>query len=564
MRRYILAHPLAFALAVGLAAIVQASAPLLTLVSMFVIDTVHTGDSRDLLGLIPIVVAIFIFFALSVVFNGYAMVNYTTKMTFTLRKDLFTAIMDTKISDFSQDNSAKYISVMNNDINTITQKYFSSIVEIVKFIITIVVAGIIMVTIHPILALVIGGISLSPMLGPMIFSKRLVTTQFLVSTQTMVLNQKIKDYLSGFEVIKTFGVEKNIIPKFLTAADNARKASQKAGVAGFNMAAVTMSTLVAVSLTTYIIAGIFAARGSITLGAVVAVAGLSGYIQHPIHMISNLWGSIKSTQGINQQVLDMIGQKDSTTRPVKVGKLAGDVVLSNVNFSYTPTAPALKNIHYTFKKGGKYAIVGHSGSGKSTLTKLLLGYYDNYSGDAILNGANIRDIDRESLYNVVSALPQNVFLLDDTLKNNITLYNDFTQDQYHRALSKANLLPVIDALPKGADTLLGEGGNTISFGERQRVAIARALLKGSDILILDEATSNLDNVVAQSIEKSIVDMEGLTCIFVTHRYSKDILTQCDGIIVMKDGEIFEHGTFDSLCHARGYFYSLYHGSVLEP
>lgn len=559
MRRYILAHPGAFLLAALLGVVMQASGPLIALVSMYVIDAVNTGETGQLLSFIPIVAVLFAFFGLAVSFYGRATINYMTKMSYTLKKDLFKSIMDTSIADFSQEKSGNYISVMNNDIANIVQQYFASITEAIKFAATVAVAIIIMLTIHPLLALIVGVISFSPMIGPMIFSKQLVRTQLVKSTKAMIFNQKVKDYLSGFEVIKTFGVEKNIEPKFLQVADEMRKADNKAGAAAFNVGAVTIATVAAVGLGTYIIAGIFAVNGAITVGAVVAVSALSSYIQQPIHMISNLWGQVKSTKAINERVLAMMEKKGTKPRDVKISKLDGDVVFTDVSFSYNENGdtPALKNINYTFQKGKKYAIVGHSGSGKSTLTKLMMGYYDNYTGNAIMNGANVRDICRESLCNVVSVLPQSVFLLDDTLKNNVTLYNNYTDSEYQNAIAKANLVAVENALSNGADTILGEGGNTISYGERQRVAIARALLKGSDILILDEATANLDNLVAHAIEKSIVEMEDLTCIFVTHRYSKEILEQCDGILVMKDGEIFESGTFEELYGAKGYFYSLY-------
>ena len=557
MRRYILTHPWAFALAVLFGILSQAGSPVLALVSMNLIDAVNAGDASAIISFIPIIIGAVALFTGTTVMYGRLAMYYNTKMALTLKKDLFRSVLGTKISDFNHENTGNYVSVMNNDIGIISQKYFNAITEIIKFTATVAVSVVVMITIHPVVALVITVMSLSPFLGPLLFSKQLARTQLNASAKKMLLNQKIKDYLSGFEVIKTFGVEKNIEPKFLTVAEGERRAVCKAGAAAFNVAAVTLAAVTAVSFLTYVIAGFFVLRGDITIGAVVAVVSLSGYIQQPIHMISNNLGEMKSAKGINERVLKMMEKRDGKPRNIKINGLGAGVTLENVTFSYADNEPVLKNISYHFKRGKKYAIVGHSGSGKSTLTKLIMGYYDNYTGSALLNNASLRDIDRESLCGAISVLPQNVFLLDDTLKNNITLYNPYSHDEYQNAVEKASLCQVADALPRGADTVLGEGGNIISYGERQRVAIARALLKGSDMLIMDEATANLDNAVAHSIEKSIVEMDDLTCIFVTHRYSKEILTRCDGILVMKNGELFEHGTFDELYEAKGYFHSLY-------
>jgi ATP-binding cassette subfamily C protein len=154
-------------------------------------------------------------------------------------------------------------------------------------------------------------------------------------------------------------------------------------------------------------------------------------------------------------------------------------------------------------------------------------------------------------------MQQNVFLFDDTLKNNITLYNSYPDEKLNDAIESAGLSGVIKMLEKDSQTFIGESGNTLSGGERQRIAIARSLIRGCDILILDEATANLDNETAYNIEKSLIETPDLTCIFVTHRYTKDVLSKCDDILVMRDGELIEHGTFDSLYNRKGYFYSLY-------
>jgi ABC-type multidrug transport system fused ATPase/permease subunit len=396
----------------------------------------------------------------------------------------------------------------------------------------------------------------------------------------------------------------------------AEKSRYEAGKVSVNVGTFSGTMLVATQILTYLVAGYFVISGSITIGAVIAIAGLNGSIMTPIQYVSMNIANIKATKEIRDGLFNAVHPADLYIRD-KEANFSEGIKLENLSFSYeapnasvspkkqisepkitmltpkpgqsvedmlaeiginmseatvldasditlealknimndpesvVPPGAALKNVNYTFKPGGKYAIVGGSGSGKSTLLRILMGYYDSYIGSARVGGNEIRDINRESLYKSLSMMHQNVFMLDDTLRNNITLYNPYSDDDYINAVRKAQLLP------QGSETKVGEGGNTLSGGERQRVAIARALIKGSEVIILDEATANLDNETAYSIEKALLDTPDLTCIFVTHRYTKELLCQCDGILVMRDGVLAESGTFDELYNMKEYFFSLY-------
>lgn len=557
MKKYIFAHPFLFFFVVLAGIIAQGSAIAVSVFTMHIVDALGTGEADALLALIPIMAGVAAFIGLTMIFHTRTMFLYGAKTELRLQKDLFGSLMGTKISDFNQENSGKYISVFNNDLGTITQNYFSSIIEAIKFLGSTIVAIVTMAVIHPVAGLMATSAALLVLLAPAIFSKKMMQAQTKISMKKIVFNQKIKDFLSGFEVIKSFGAEGKIVPKFNEVVEKTAKAKYEGGKAAGNLGAMTIFMLEVIIFANYLVAGFFVLRGDITVGGAVAIVGLSTGVAMPLRMFAELLGKIKSTKEINKRVLDMMKQTDTKVRGKTIKRLENGIVAQDLSFAYKEGAPVLKNVNYIFKKGGKYAIVGPSGSGKSTLTKLAMGYYDNYDGDLLINGHNIRDIDREGLYDNLSILHQNVFLLDDTLRNNITLYKDYSEAEYRNALEKANLLEVEARLAGGSDTVLGEGGNIISGGERQRIAIARAILKGSELMILDEATASLDNIIAHSIEKSIVDVDGLTCIFVTHRYSKDVLEKCDGILVMRNGELHEEGTFEELYARKGYFYSLY-------
>jgi ATP-binding cassette subfamily C protein len=583
MRKYILAHPWVLAFAAITGGILQGLMVLTTLITRDIVDAMVAADLTAFYSYIG-AAAVIVFLAwVFTLISARMFFAYNFKSKRTLERDFFDSVLATKISDFNQTNSAKYISILNNDIKSIGERYFASMAQFSKDFLSVLLAIAAMAVISPVNALIAVVTAVLPLIAPIAYGKKLARTQMEVSANTIAFNQKVKDYLNGFEVIKTFGVEGSIAPRFFAAATKWMRALYQSGAAVSDVGALTVAIVTGAKFLNYFVAGYFVFTGAVTVGGVVAIVALSMSILQPMTLVANHISNIKSTEEIGKRVLDMMGQRDTKRRPLRMAALENHITFDNVSFAYAAkndaaaketaadgTAadgpvhaekpPALKNMSYTFTKGGKYAVVGASGSGKSTVARLIMGYYDDYKGNITMDGKPVRDIDRNGLYRIISALHQNVFMLDDTLRNNVTLYNPYGDEQYNKALRDANLLGVEAGLTNGSDTVLGEGGNTLSGGERQRISIARALLKGSEVMVLDEATASLDNVVASDIEKSIIGMEGLTCIFVTHRYSTDILEMCDGILVMKDGELCEHGTYRELLERKGHFHGLFNSS----
>jgi len=635
MKKYLFAHPFMFLAIVLLSILSQGTVTAVSFVLMFVIDSIASGDMSNLITSAYMGIGVVVLFFILILANTRLIVFYVYKTTLKIKNDLFSAILGTKISDFNKSNSAKHISLINNDIKVVADKYINGIIETVKFITTILFALVAMAFLSPVNALVALVLSSSPLILPVIFGKKLARTNMVYMEKLAALNEKVKDFLLGFEIIKTFNIEKNIQNKFSQSAQEAENAHYHASRASVKLGALSGTFMVATDVLTYLIAGYFVIIGHITIGAVIAIAGLNSGIIGPMQYLSINLANIKSSREIRDRLLKTMTPVDSNVREADADFSSG-IQIDNLSFAYTeqvtsktskkpksvprikmiPTngksvedilaelgidpstatildgsnmnpntlssmldspekimgslpmqgvslqddephleGAVLKNLSYSFRPGGKYAIVGGSGSGKSTLLRVIMGYYDDYVGHVRINGHEIRDINRESLYKSLSMMHQNVFILDDTLYNNITLYNSYSDVIYNQTVSKAKLSELIESL--GSSANVGEGGNALSGGERQRVAIARALIKGSQVLMMDEATSNLDNETAYEIEKALVEMPSLTSIFVTHRYTKELLVKCDGILVMRDGELTETGTFDELYNKKGYFYSLY-------
>ena len=215
----------------------------------------------------------------------------------------------------------------------------------------------------------------------------------------------------------------------------------------------------------------------------------------------------------------------------------------------------LHHLNFEFEIGKKYVVVGSSGAGKSTLINTIMGGFSPVQGAVLFDGIDSREIQPESLFQVMALVQQSVFVFRDTIRNNITLFKEFDEEKLKKAADQAGLRELIDK--RGLNDSCGENGNKLSGGERQRIAIARALLRGSQVLLLDEATAALDNQTSYAVIDAVLSMKEMTEIIVTHRLEEKLLYQYDEILVMHAGEIVEKGTFQELMQKKGFFYSLY-------
>ena len=298
-------------------------------------------------------------------------------------------------------------------------------------------------------------------------------------------------------------------------------------------------------------------KKSITVGTAIIIIQLSTHIVGPVKLSISLINQIRSVAMIADKIEEILEDTHDDFENTKLENFSKSICIENLNFSYTEERKALDNINLTFDKNKKYAFVGESGSGKSTLIKLLMRYYNDYEGKISIDNLNIKNIYSSDLYKNISMIQQNVFMFDDSIKENIRLYSNHDDKDILNACERSGLNKLINKLPHGINSLVGENGNKLSGGEKQRIAIARALINNTQILILDESTSALDNETAYNLENSLLNLENLTLITVTHKLIKNILNRYDEIIVMKNGKIIEKGNFEDLINIKGYFYSLY-------
>lgn len=260
---------------------------------------------------------------------------------------------------------------------------------------------------------------------------------------------------------------------------------------------------------------------------------------------------------VNAKLLDIINEYKENKNNVKLESFNKEIELKDITFAYNEDRNALDDVSVKFEKDKKYAIVGRSGSGKSTLLKLLLGYYEDFKGEIVFDGYEYNKLDKNSINNQMSIIHQNVYMFDKTLKENIILGKDLGDDALEKAIENSGVSEFLDILPKGMNSEIGENGNNLSGGQKQRVAIARSLIQNTPILLLDEGTSALDSKTAFEIEDTLLNIDNLTVITVTHKLIDSVLNRYDEIIVMDEGNIVERGKFDELINKKGKFYSLY-------
>lgn len=482
---------------------------------------------------------------------------YLKQSVFDLKKDLFNNLINQDLITFSKENSAKYISILNNDVKMVEDNYFDNIFVIIRSITMLATAVIFMICINIYVGILAILLSLLPILIPMIFGKKLSKLKNEYSKALEIYNIKIKDIFTGFEVIKSFNIEKNIKENHIKINANTEEKKYKSYYAEGVLNAISNSVACSIVVIIFIVSVYFVVKGMITFSLMVAVTQLSGNITSPIFSMIEAFNKAKAVDDINDKLINMMYKNNQEDNGIEIDEFNNKIEIKNLTYSFDDNRNILEDINLELYRGKKYAIVGGSGSGKSTLIKLILGYYDNYNGNIYIDGIDNRKIRRKSIFRICSIIHQNVFMFDDTVKNNITLYNNYSEKIVYDSIKKAGLNILISKLDRGINAQINENGNNFSGGEKQRIAIARAFVKGSNIVVLDEATSSLDNETAYNIEDSLLNIKDITCLVVTHRYNSEILRRYDNIIVVKDGRLYETGSFDELMNKKDYFYSLY-------
>ncbi len=519
------------------------------------------SQNREALTQAILIGAIVIFIYASLNFISLRLRNKLVRQIMSRYKNkVFKSILDRDYREFSKEKSGKFISILTENMKKIEQDYLHQYFNISKNISLMIFSLVAMFIGNWFLTLLVIIASIIPMMISGFIGQKSASLQ----NSSMIADQKylakVKDILAGFLVIKSFNVKEAIRQDYKNESEKLDEIyfiKGKFDVLSNVIAQLSgmIVFLVAFGGGMYLVFG-----GHTTIGSVTAIVQLVNFVVMPLNEIG--MGMSKFREG--QATLNSFEVKDVIELQTGKRKEYFDDVISfsNVDFSYPNAEEKIfNNLSLQIKKGEKIAIVGMSGSGKSTLLNLLLRFYDVTSGYISIDNQDLQAISAESLYNLMTIVQQDVYIFDDTLKANITLSQSFTEDDIKKAVQQSGLESYILENELGLQTLCGENGSNLSGGERQRLSIARALIRKTPILLLDEATSSLDNKVTTEIENSILEIQDLTVLVVTHKLNKSMLKKYNRILFMKNGVIVEDDSFDNLMDRKGEFYKLLELSV---
>lgn len=519
------------------------------------------SQNREALTQAILIGAIVIFIYASLNFISLRLRNKLVRQIMSRYKNkVFKSILDRDYREFSKEKSGKFISILTENMKKIEQDYLHQYFNISKNISLMIFSLVAMFIGNWFLTLLVIIASIIPMMISGFIGQKSASLQKRAMIADQKYLAKVKDILAGFLVIKSFNVKEAIGQDYKNESE---KLDEIYFIKGkFDVLSNVISQLsgmivflVAFGGGMYLVFG-----GHTTIGSVTAIVQLVNFVVMPLNEIG--MGMSKFREG--QATLNSFEVKDVIELQTgKTKEYFDDVIsFSNVDFSYPNAEEKIfNNLSLQIKKGGKIAIVGMSGSGKSTLLNLLLRFYDVTSGYISIDNQDLQAISAESLYNLMTIVQQDVYIFDDTLKANITLSQSFTEDDIKKAVQQSGLESYILENELGLQTSCGENGSNLSGGERQRLSIARALIRKTPILLLDEATSSLDNKVTTEIENSILEIQDLTVLVVTHKLNKRMLKKYNRILFMKNGVIVEDGSFDNLMDRKGEFYKLVELSV---
>ena len=488
------------------------------------------------------------------------MIVISRRVVNTMRRDVFNKLTELPVGYFDTNQTGDILSRISYDIDTINTSLSNDIVQVFASVVTVVGALAMMLAISPVLVLVfVVTVPLSFLLTKKItgFTRPLFRKR---SAKLGELNGFVEEMISGQKTLRAYSQEEHTIEKLDRQNDETVEAYYKADYYGSLVGpSVNFVNNLSLSLVSFF-GAILYLGGAISIGNISSFVLYSRKFSGPINEVANIVGELQSAFSAAERVfrlLDEPPEPADTANAVDLKAVGGEVELAHVNFGYTPDRQIIKDLSLHVPKGALIAIVGPTGAGKTTIINLLMRFYDVDSGEIRLDGRPVRDLTRRSLRLNYSMVLQDTWLFSGTVFENIAYGSETaTRADVERVCRACGIHEYIMTLPEGYDTVLDDDGSNISKGQKQLMTIARAMLLDASLLILDEATSNVDTRTEQRIQKAMrALMADKTCFVIAHRLST--IRNADLILVVRDGEIVERGTHDSLMAQDSFYKQLY-------
>jgi len=493
-------------------------------------------------------------------FQGYIMAGVSARVTYRLRTEISEKIHKLPLKYFDKTPHGDILSRITNDVDTITNTLSQGMGQLLISFIQVLGIFIMMLTINPLLTLV--AMVLLPLSGVAVsFIVKRSQKYFKAQQENLgKLNGHIEEMLTNHTIVKSFGGEKASVEAFDVHNNELYRVGWKATF----LSGLMMPIIGFIGNITYvaivILGGAFVISGRMTIGGIQAFISYTRQFGQPVSQLAGVANLLQQTAAAAERVFNFLSEEEEpadVTDPATNENVKGLVQFDSVNFGYDPKVPVIRNFTAAVEPGQKIAIVGHTGAGKTTIVKLLMRFYDLTSGTISVDGTNIQAYTRDGLRAFFGMVLQDTWLFNGSIADNIRYGKlNATDDQIKEAAKAAQAHHFIRTLPDGYNMQINEEADNISAGQKQLLTIARTILANPDILILDEATSNVDTRTEILIQRAMDNlMKGRTSFVIAHRLST--IRSADLILVMKEGDIVEQGTHDELLQRGGVYEALY-------
>jgi len=527
-----------------------------------VVRKLNNAGSIDYTKLHTILLTLLILYIISATFNyiqGIVVAKISAKYTLELRKKVNRKMEKLPLKYFDKKSHGEVLSLITNDIDKISQNLSNALTETVTCIIAVLGMLIMMFSINVTMTLAI--IIILPIC--MILTAKIASKgqkYFTLRQEGLAkVDTKVEEMLRNHNIVKVFNSEDKILKEFNKENDLLADSTWKSNFIGGIMHPIMMLIGNLSYVVIAFLGGLFVIQGKITVGNIQSFITYAKNFTNPIGSLASIMTELESMIAASERVEDYLSEEEEkkVENPVPLNNVQGNITFDHVKFGYDENKIIIKDFTAHIESGKKIAIVGPTGSGKTTLVKLLMRFYDVNSGNILIDGINIKDVERTSLRKNIGMVLQDTWLYSGTIMENIRYGRlDATDDEVITSAKEAQVHHFIQTLPDSYNLEINEETSNISEGQKQLLTIARAILKNPKILILDEATSSVDTRTEELIQKAMDTlMKGRTSFIIAHRLST--IKNADLILVLKDGDIIEQGTHEELLKKNGLYKSLY-------
>ena len=462
--------------------------------------------------------------------GGFLAEKFKERFLVSVRSDVYRGIMRRGRADYETRDTAEYMSNVQNDPNSIAGT-LSMVTGIALGMAVSGAAGAVIMFVYNVpLALVAIAASFTGLLLPFFFSKQVARRQKEISTKSEEFSVQMKETFEGREVISGLGLFRFFEERFAAKNRDIARANYRFGKLQAGTQSISHMSAYFTRLVVFVFAGFMALGDSISLGTLVLfISAASGFASN-MGGIMQLLPFIRGIKPISDKLLNLIDYRDESFQGEIVPTFNKEISTRNISFAYNG-GNVLESFDFTIKRGEKIAITGPSGCGKTTLMKLLQGEYANYSGEILYDGVELRKLDNRKMHRCMTIVSQNVYIFNDTIKNNICLGESFGEAEMEMALKRSGVDKFLTS--EGLESRCGDKGANLSGGQRQRIALARSLVRGIKLIVLDEGVSAIDVETANEIEQELLGDKDLTLISITHRIKDGLIGSYDRVIRME-------------------------------